>query len=41
MDGTAFHFANMSRTEVEEMAMLFSIDQISADTSGYAGRPDE
>lgn len=37
MDGTAFHFADMSRPEVAEMAMLFPIDQIFADTSGYAG----
>jgi predicted deacylase len=37
MDGTAFHFADMSRPEVAEMAMLFPIDQILADTAGYGG----
>lgn len=37
MDGTAFHFADMSQPEVAEMAMLFPIDQIFADTAGYAG----
>lgn len=37
MDGTAFHFADMSRPEVAEMAMLFPVDQIFADTEPYAG----
>lgn len=37
MDGTAFHFADMSRPEVAEMAMLFPIDQILANTEGYGG----
>lgn len=37
MDGTGFHFADMSHPEVAEMAMLFPIDQILADTYGYAG----
>jgi predicted deacylase len=37
MDGTAFHFADMSHPEVAEMAMLFPIDQIFADTGGDAG----
>jgi predicted deacylase len=37
MDGTAFHFADMSKPEVAEMAMLFPVDQIFADTEPYAG----
>ncbi|HRO09986.1 succinylglutamate desuccinylase/aspartoacylase family protein [Amaricoccus sp.] len=37
MDGTAFHFADMSHPEVAEMAMLFPVDQIFADTEPYAG----
>lgn len=37
MDGTAFHFADMSNPAVAEMAMLYPIDQIVGDTSGYAG----
>ena len=37
MDGTAFHFADMSHPDVAEMAMLFPIDQIIADTEGYGG----
>jgi uncharacterized protein len=37
MDGTAFHFADMSRPEVAEMAMLFPIDQVIADTEDYGG----
>lgn len=37
MDGTAFHFADMSQPEVAEMAMLFPVDQIFADTEPYAG----
>ncbi len=37
MDGTAFHFADMSNPEVAEMAMLFPIDQVIADTEDYGG----
>ncbi len=37
MDGTAFHFADMSKPEVAEMAMLFPIDQVFADTEDYGG----
>lgn len=37
MDGTAFHFADMSRPDVAELAMLFPIDQILGDTAGYGG----
>lgn len=37
MDGTAFHFADMSHPEVAEMAMLFPIDQVIADTEEYGG----
>jgi len=37
MDGTAFHFADMTQPEVAEAAMLFPVDQIFADTEPYAG----
>ena len=37
MDGTAFHFADMSHPEVAAMAMLFPIDQILANTEDYGG----
>ena len=37
MDGTAFHIADMSLPEVEEMAMLYPIDQIFDSTGGYGG----
>jgi predicted deacylase len=37
MDATAFHFADMTRPEVAEMAMLYPIDQIFDNTGGYDG----